>query len=62
MRKLVQEEQQKLEKKGKSSDAIAKRYELCDLVDAHIQECEAWQKGVTFASPRDDPKKRALLK
>ncbi|OHS97066.1 hypothetical protein TRFO_09598 [Tritrichomonas foetus] len=62
MRNMVMEEEGKLVAKNKSSENLQNRYKMCDLIDAHIAECERWFKGLSFASVKDDPSKRALLK
>jgi hypothetical protein len=47
---------------GSASESVAACQTMCDLVDAHIGECDRWSKGIAFVSVRDDPTKQALLK
>jgi hypothetical protein len=48
-------EDQRLRSKGTSADGLANRFEMCDLVEAHIEECDRWFKGLQFANV-DGPK------
>ena len=62
MRCMVIKEESKLMKKGKDSPHIANRYKMCDLIEAHIDECERWFKGLSFVHKKDDQLKMDLLK
>ncbi|KAH0795553.1 hypothetical protein GPJ56_000432 [Histomonas meleagridis] len=62
IRDLVIKEEAKFSKKGKECPNIENRYKMCDLIDAHIEECERWFKGLSFVSQKSDPLKSALLK
>jgi uncharacterized coiled-coil DUF342 family protein len=62
MRDMVAKEEDKLKSKNKSAEGLGNRYKMCDLVDAHIEECDRWFKGLQFASVKDDPSKRLLMK
>lgn len=62
LRDMVDREAKELKSKGKESSGLDTRRKMCDLIDAHIDECERWSKGHSFVSVRDDPSKRALLK
>jgi hypothetical protein len=64
LREMVAKEERKLAAKGKSteSESITNRHRMCDLVEAHIEECDRWFKGLSFASVKDNPDKRLLLK
>lgn len=60
MRNIVKND----EKMMKSQDApiIQNRYKICDLIDAHLAECENWSKGLRLSSAKEDPLKQHLLK
>ncbi|KAH0788560.1 hypothetical protein GPJ56_007525 [Histomonas meleagridis] len=62
IRDMVIKEEAKYSKKGKECPNIENRYKMCDLIDAHIEECERWFKGLSFVSQKNDPMKAALLK
>jgi hypothetical protein len=62
MRDMVTRADEKQRSKGKSSEQIELRYKMCDLADAHIDECETWFKGHSLVDARDDPRRRALLR
>jgi uncharacterized coiled-coil DUF342 family protein len=62
LREMVMKEQRQLESKNKPTNVLENRFKMCDLVDAHIEECDRWFKGLSFASVKDDPSKRMLLK
>jgi predicted nucleic acid-binding Zn-ribbon protein len=62
LREMVAKEERKLSSKGKSTESLENRRKMCDLVEAHIEECDRWFKGLSFASVKDDPSKRLLLK
>lgn len=62
MRDIVMTEEGVLIGKNKDASCLQNRYKMCDLIDAHIEECERWYKGLSFASAKSDPSKRALLK
>jgi predicted nucleic acid-binding Zn-ribbon protein len=62
LREMVMKEQRRLESKGKPTNVLDNRFKMCDLVEAHIEECDRWFKGLSFASVKDDPAKRMLLK
>lgn len=47
-------------KKGKLT--VENMFKVCELVDAHIEECERWFKGLSFVSKRNDPAKADLLR
>ena len=58
MREMVEHD---ANKKGVDPASIDARRKMCDLIDAHIDECENWSKGQSFASTNNS-KRRALLK
>lgn len=62
MRELVMIEEGKMVQNNQDATALQNRYKMCDLIDAHIAECEKWFKGLTFTSVKSDPAKRDLLK
>lgn len=62
MREIVMAEEGKMVKNNQDASALQTRYKMCDLIDAHIAECERWFKGLAFTSVKGDPTKRDLLK
>jgi hypothetical protein len=62
LREMVTRDERKLTSKGKSTESLENRRKMCDLVEAHIEECDRWFKGLSFTSIKDDPQKRLLLK
>lgn len=62
MREIVMAEEGRMVEKNQDASALQNRYKMCDLIDAHISECERWFKGLTFTSVKGDPTKRDLLK
>lgn len=62
MREIVMTEEGKMVKKNQDASVLQTRYKMCDLIDAHLQECERWFKGLAFTSAKSDPAKRDLLK
>jgi predicted nucleic acid-binding Zn-ribbon protein len=62
LREMVTKTERQRSAKGKSVEDLENRRRMCDLVDAHIDECDRWFKGLSFASVTDDPPKRLLFK
>lgn len=62
MRELVKIDEKQMKKKGQDTSILINRLKMCDLIDAHIKECENWSKGLTVSSVKEDPSKQFLLK
>ena len=62
MREMLDKDERELERKHKSTEGLANRRKMCDLIDEHIAECDCWFKGNRPNSALDDPAKRSLLK
>jgi hypothetical protein len=35
---------------------------MCELVEAHNDECDTWSKGLSIANLKDDSSRRELMK
>ena len=62
MRQMIEKDRDKARKKGVDLSGVEAREKMCDLIDAHLDECEQWSKGHSFSSAKDSSKRRALLK
>lgn len=62
IRQSVLAEERQLLFKGKDASGLEPRKKMCELIDAHIDECDRWSKGHSFVHQKDDPSKRELLK
>ena len=62
LREIVDEDEQKMKKKNKTSSGLENRKKMCDLIDARIEECSRYLKNNSYQNPRDDKKYKNLLK